>query len=113
MAKYDHKLLEEELKNKVAADWFAAFDTTRIIGKVDFCVAVRATELGLYESENALWAEAKAGVRKDIAQNDFNWNVPPSADAGYNERLAALKAAMKRLSARIEPKVYEYGFLKR
>ena len=27
----------EELKNKVAADWFAAFDTTRIIGKVDFC----------------------------------------------------------------------------
>ena len=72
----DHKLLEEELKNKVAADWFAAFDATRIIGKVDFCVAVRATELGLYESENALWA------------------------------------AMKRLSARIEPKVYEYGFLK-
>ena len=24
MAKYDPKLLEEELKNKVAADWFAA-----------------------------------------------------------------------------------------
>ena len=36
-----------------------------------------------------------------------------SADAGYNERLAALKAAMKRLSARIEPKVYEYGFLRK
>ena len=31
MAKYDPKLLEEVLKNKVAADWFAAFDTTRII----------------------------------------------------------------------------------
>ena len=42
-----------------------------------------------------------------FAQNDFNWNVPPSADAGCNERLAALKVAMKRLSARIEPKVYE------
>ena len=33
------KLLEEELKSKVAADWFAAYGTTRIIGKVDFCVA--------------------------------------------------------------------------
>ena len=65
MAKYPIGLLEEELKNKVAADWFAAFDTTRIIGKVDFCVAIPATELNLYEAENALWAEAKAGVRKD------------------------------------------------
>ena len=37
MAKYPIGLLEEELKNKVAADWFAAYDTTRIIGKVDFC----------------------------------------------------------------------------
>ena len=124
MARYPTGLLEEELKNKVAADWFAAYDTTRIIGKVDFCVAIPATELGLFEAENALWAEAKAGVRKDIhesfvqliltigrartfdherppiflgafdaekiaflpfaavqdvfAQNDFNWNVPPS-----------------------------------
>lgn len=33
------KLLDEELKSKVAADWFAAYDTTRIIGKVDFGVA--------------------------------------------------------------------------
>ena len=93
MAKYDHKLLEEELKNKVAADWFAAYDTTRIIGKVDFCVAIPATELGLYETENALWAEAKAGVLKDIHE--------------------ALKVAMKTLAAKIEPKVYAYGFLKR
>ncbi len=69
MAKYPTGLLEEELKNKVAADWFAAYDTTRIIGKVDFCVAVPATELGLYEVENALWAEAKAGIRKDIHES--------------------------------------------
>ena len=69
MAKYPVGLLEEELKNKVAADWFAAYDTTRIIGKVDFCVAIPATELGLFEAENALWAEAKAGVRKDIHES--------------------------------------------
>ena len=69
MAKYPLNLLEEELKNKVAADWFAAYDTTRIIGKVDFCVAIPATELGLFEAENALWAEAKAGARKDIHES--------------------------------------------
>ena len=54
MARCPTGLLEEELKNKVAADWFAAYDTTRIIGKGDFCVAIPATELGLYEAENAL-----------------------------------------------------------
>lgn len=69
MSKYPIGLLEEELKNKVAADWFAAYDTTRIIGKVDFCVAIPATELALFEAENALWAEAKAGVRKDIHES--------------------------------------------
>ena len=69
MAKYPVGLLEEELKNKVAADWFAAYDTTRIIGKVDFCVAIPATELGLFEAESALWAEAKAGIRKDIHES--------------------------------------------
>ena len=69
MARYPTGLLEEELKNKVAADWFAAYDTTRIIGKVDFCVAIPATEQGLFEAENALWAEAKAGVRKDIHES--------------------------------------------
>ena len=36
-----------------------------------------------------------------------------SSDARYTELLANLRAAMKQLAARIEPKVYEYGFLKR
>ena len=36
-----------------------------------------------------------------------------SGDEGCNERLAALKAAMKGLGAKIQPKVYEYGFLKK
>jgi hypothetical protein len=36
-----------------------------------------------------------------------------SSDATYNALLAALRAAMKTLAAHIEPKVYEYGFLKR
>ena len=40
MAKYDQRLLEEVLKLRVAADWFSAYDCKRIIGKVDFCVAI-------------------------------------------------------------------------
>lgn len=64
---YSPALREEELKNKVAKDWFLAFDTTRIIGNIDFCVDLPATELALgYAAEPMLWAEAKAGTRKDI-----------------------------------------------
>ena len=36
-----------------------------------------------------------------------------SGDERYNTLLAALRAAMKRLAAQIEPKVYAYGFLKK
>jgi hypothetical protein len=36
-----------------------------------------------------------------------------SHDATYTALLANLRAAMKALAKRIEPKVYEYGFLKR
>ncbi len=64
---YPKSLREEELKNKVAADWFGAFDCSRIIGNIDFCVDVPATELSLgYDAEPMLWAEAKAGVKRDI-----------------------------------------------
>ena len=63
MAKYDKGIREGELKNKVAADWFSAYDTTREVGNIDFCVSVRATELGIYGAESVMWAEAKAGTR--------------------------------------------------
>ena len=34
-------------------------------------------------------------------------------DATYNALLADLRQSMKLLAAHIEPKVYEYGFLKK
>ena len=37
---------------------------------------------------------------------------PRSEDAGYNERIAALRAAVKALAAKIAPKVFEHGFLR-
>ena len=69
MAKYPIGLREEELKLCVAEDWFAVYDCKRRIGNIDFCVAIPATELGLYGSESALWAEAKAGTHKDILES--------------------------------------------
>ncbi len=53
---------EEELKNKIAADYFGHLDCTRIIGKIDFCVCLPQNADGLFEPESLLWAEAKRGA---------------------------------------------------
>ena len=63
---YDAKLKEEEIKNKVAADWFPGYDCTRILGNVDFCVQPKEEGPTLWETESLLWAEAKAGVRTEL-----------------------------------------------
>jgi len=36
-----------------------------------------------------------------------------SNDETYNALIADLRSALKTLAAKIEPKVYEYGFLKK
>ncbi len=50
---------EEELKNKVGADWFNAFDTTEILGNIDFTVFPKQDSL--FGRVPLLWAEAKTG----------------------------------------------------
>ncbi len=52
---------EEELKNKLAQDYFGVYDCTKIIGNVDFCVCLQQTQMELFEHESLLWAEAKRG----------------------------------------------------
>ena len=66
---YYGNILEEELKNKVAQDLFLGFDTTQIIGRVDFCVSIPADPLGLNEAESLFWAEAKKGTSHDIYES--------------------------------------------
>lgn len=69
-APYYGNILEEELKNKVGKEWFARYDTTQIIGKIDFCVAVPIGDgPELFETESLLWAEAKSGTRKDLYES--------------------------------------------
>ena len=50
---------EEELKNKVAADWFKHFDTTEILGNIDFTVFPKQNNI--FGRTPLLWAEAKTG----------------------------------------------------
>ena len=50
---------EEELKNKVAQDYFWLYDCSKIIGNVDFCVSMHKASKEATEQESLLWAEAK------------------------------------------------------
>jgi len=84
-------LPEEELKNKVAQDYFPGYDCTKIIGKVDFCVLPRKTpeQAGLFPEQSLLWAEAKANKHDIIPMfaqliltigkaRTFNLHLPPA-----------------------------------
>ncbi len=52
---------EEELKNKIASDYFNLYDWTSIVGNVDFCVKILQSNIELFEQTSLLWAEAKKG----------------------------------------------------
>ena len=69
MTSFYGNILEQELKNKVATDWFSAYDATQIIGNIDFAVAVPAHDPQLFETEYLLWAEAKQGTSHDILES--------------------------------------------
>ena len=67
---YDLNIPEEELKNKVAVEFFADFDTTERTNNIDFMVAPKITHPlhhpSAREGESLrkiyfLWAEAKRG----------------------------------------------------
>lgn len=75
---YSNQLREEELKNKVAQDYFVSYDTTKIIGNIDFCIAKITDKSGGRQSElfeetaitqSLLWAEAKRGNRCDVYES--------------------------------------------
>ena len=56
---------EEELKNKLGQDFFPNFDTTKIVGNIDFCVTFKnknTNQHQIFENDSLLWAEAKRGT---------------------------------------------------
>jgi len=67
--KYSKDLREEELKNRVATDFFGSFDCNSILSNIDFAVKKKLTapkgksnfvQETLDTDEYYLWAEAKA-----------------------------------------------------
>lgn len=62
---------EEELKNKVGEEYFSKYDTTQILGNIDFAVALKE-EKGVGKlpftdiPQYLYWAEAKRGAVEDI-----------------------------------------------
>lgn len=65
---YSNLIREEELKNKIASDFFSSYDTTQILGDVDFSVALSS---GTNQSEKQyfLWAEAKKGDKSYLDES--------------------------------------------
>ena len=59
---YSSSIREEELKNRVAADFFGAYDCARIVGNIDFCVSAKVRDshqMSFMPEETFFWAEAK------------------------------------------------------
>ncbi len=93
---------EEELKNKVAQDYFWIYDCTKIMGNVDFCVCMHQSQKELVEQESLLWAEAKKGssdIYKSIVQliltigkaRTFDKFLPPAMLGAFDgEKIAFL-----------------------
>ncbi len=89
---------EEEIKNKVEHDCFDLYDCTKIIGDIDFCVAMHQTSSD--EQESLLWAEAKKGssdIYKSIVQliltigkaRTFDKYLPPNMLGAFDgEKMA-------------------------
>jgi len=60
---YSPKIREEELKNRVAADFFAKYDCAEIIRDIDFAVKLKRPANTInFNDEYLLWAEAKAAI---------------------------------------------------
>jgi len=90
--KYAKDINEEELKNKVAEDFFGKFDHTEIKGKIDFAVKQIDTDPSFWGEEYFLWAEAKTAsteiavmltqlvltVGKEYQKQSFSKFPPPS-----------------------------------
>ena len=69
MSKYGNKILEGEIKNRVAHDYFGDYDSVRLLGDIDFCIAVPTDGNELFEQESLLWAESKRGNKFDIYES--------------------------------------------
>ena len=89
-------LLTDEKRNKILNKVADA-----IIEKMPMLLAANAKDLAKMDKACLLYTSGKVQMNST------------SEDATYNALLADLRQSMKLLAAHIEPKVYDYGFLKK
>lgn len=101
---YPLNLPEEELKNKVVADFFSpnpqsenlkldkeqrsllkSLDSTQILGRIDFCISYNAKTL--FQPINFLWAEAKKGNKADIIESFIQLILTIGKEKTYENNL--------------------------
>ncbi len=101
---YPLNLPEEELKHKVAADFFSPnpqsenikldkeqkallkyLDSTQILGRIDFCISYNAKTL--FQPINFLWAEAKKGNKADIIESFIQLILTIGKEKTYENNL--------------------------
>ena len=94
---------EEELKNKVGQDYFSDFDTTKIVGNIDFCITPKTKDKNqqrIFEEQLLLWAEAKTGDFDVVTMfvqliitigkaRTFDKNLPPAFLGAFDFRKIA------------------------
>ncbi|EAM0276963.1 hypothetical protein D0X85_03425 [Campylobacter upsaliensis] len=104
---YPINLPEEELKSKVAADFFSSnpqseiikldkeqkallktLDSTQILGRIDFCISYNAKTL--FQPINFLWAEAKKGNKADIIESFIQLILTIGKEKTYENNLPPL-----------------------
>ncbi|ELP6347062.1 hypothetical protein QTU60_001262 [Campylobacter upsaliensis] len=104
---YPLNLAEEELKHKVAADFFSpnpqsenikldkeqkailkTLDSTQILGRIDFCISYNAKTL--FQPINFLWAEAKKGNKADIIESFIQLILTIGKEKTYENNLPPL-----------------------
>lgn len=83
---------EEELKNKIGQEYFSDYDTTKIVGNIDFTVVPKIKDKNqkkIFDEHSLLWAEAKTGNFDVISmfaqliltigkERTFDKNLPPA-----------------------------------
>ena len=83
---------EEELKNKVGQEYFLDYDSTKIVGNIDFTVVPKIKDRNqkkMFDDHSLLWAEAKTGNFDVISmfaqliltigkERTFDKNLPPA-----------------------------------
>ncbi|EOW8226355.1 hypothetical protein ACO0VH_000678 [Campylobacter upsaliensis] len=101
---YPINLPEEELKSKVAADFFSpnpqsenikldkeqktllkTLDSTQILGRIDFCISYNAKTL--FQPINFLWAETKKGNKADIIESFIQLILTIGKEKTYENNL--------------------------